>query len=72
MTINLKQVDINYESTYLKTRVITNQKHIVGSQMPKRKELKHTKKPSKHKRKIREKTQKRTAISTGKQGLKWQ
>ena len=56
----------------MKTRVITNQKHIVGSQMPKRKELKHTKKPSKHKRKIREKTQKRTAISTGKQGLKWQ
>ena len=32
----------SYGSTYLKSRVTTNQKHTVDSQKPKRKELKHT------------------------------
>ena len=31
----------SYEITYLKIRVITNQKHKIDSQKPKRKELKH-------------------------------
>ena len=45
---------------------------IIYRRILKRKELKHTKKPSKHKRKIRKTTQKRTTILTGKQGLTWQ
>ena len=52
--------------THLKIRVITNQKHTIDSQKPKR-EHKHKIKPSNPKRK---KEQRRNAKSTGKQGLK--
>ena len=47
----------SYGSTYLKTRVTTNQKHTIDSQTPKGKELKayYKRKTSNHKRKNKKK-----------------
>ena len=59
--------------TYLKTRVTTNQKHIIDSQKPKRK-LKHNRNQqnTKGKTKRTRKEHRRSTKSTGKQGLQWQ
>ena len=66
----------SYGSTYLKTRVTTNQNHTIDSQKQKRKEFKHNTKENhqitKGKAKRRRNKQRRTTKSTGKQGLKWQ
>ena len=64
----------SYGSTYLKTRVTTNQNYTIDSQKPKTKELKHkekTIKPQKEKQKGEEINYKNDKINW-KQGLKWQ
>ena len=53
----------SYGSTYLKTRVTTNQKHTIDSQEPKRKEFKHTKENQITQKK---EEQRRTTKATGK------
>ena len=65
----------SHGSTYLKTRVTTNQKHTTDSQKAKRKEFKHTERENHQTTKGKTKRrneQRRTTKTTGKQDLKWQ
>ena len=59
ITTSLRQADIGKGLAYMKHRVTTNQKHIIGLQKPKRRENKHNAKkiikPQKEKEKERNK-----------------